>query len=67
MTPLTQQTEDMTERLPGSISSKHTFVKTCVLLTSIMTHGIRKQTLSPRNHYQRRFSSIFQEIETCVN
>ena len=44
-TLLTQQTEGMTERLPGTVPSKHTFVKAFVLLTGIMAQGIRKQIL----------------------
>lgn len=40
-TALTQQTEVMSERLPGIVPSKHTFVETSVLSTGIMTVGIR--------------------------
>jgi len=45
----------MTEHPPGNVPSKHTFVNTCVLLTGLMTQGIKKQTLGTRSHYQSRF------------
>lgn len=40
-TVLTQQAEVTTERHPGTVPSKHTFVKTSVLSTGIMTRRTR--------------------------